>query len=197
MSDCYKTLGSLCGRAFSLVINAPEGCEPLEFFAEFSRELAQSAPSKGFLFWAIVHQDDMNDDLTLKRPHMHLVLKKGTPTKGSVIINYVNALVGCEKGVVPRWLSLDIVRNLRGALRYLVHLDNPEKTVYFADSVLTNDMEGFLTACAGELELTTGYLLSVINQCNGSRVLIAQTIGLSAYLRMRWVIGDFLKEGGY
>lgn len=75
-----------------------------------------------------LHDKDMNEDGSKKKPHYHVILIYGSPTTFS---NVSNLTVSQLKGTIPQPLE-----QVRGYYRYLTHLDNPEKYQYSPDDIL-------------------------------------------------------------
>lgn len=73
-----------------------------------------------------LHDQDMNPTGEPKKPHWHLLLMYDgvkTDEQAQVFIQSLGG-VGCE-----------VVQNIRGYARYLIHADNPEKAQYSSSSV--------------------------------------------------------------
>lgn len=68
-----------------------------------------------------LHDKDVNEDGTKKKPHWHIVLMF-TNKKSFKQIEEITKSVN---GTIPQ-----PIQNLRGMIRYLAHLDNPEKYQY-------------------------------------------------------------------
>ena len=84
----------------------------------------------------ILHDKDLNDDGTPKKAHYHVYGKFDT---ARILQSVSNAL-----GVPVS--SLRVVSSWRGAVRYTLHLDNPDKYQYLADDVVSNfEIAKFLT----------------------------------------------------
>lgn len=82
-----------------------------------------------FAQWCyILHDKDLNDDGTSKKAHYHVYGKLDTPRNPQSVANALGVGVA----------SLRVVANWRGAVRYTVHLDNPDKFHYSADDVVSN-----------------------------------------------------------
>ncbi len=85
---------------------------------------------KGFCvpcFVSPLHDKDIKEDGTLKKPHYHVqFMFDGVKTKEQVDV-LIKAIggVGCE-----------ILKSSKGYARYLCHLDNPEKAQYNKDDVI-------------------------------------------------------------
>ncbi|MDI6545795.1 replication protein [Leuconostoc suionicum] len=90
-----------------------------------------------------LHDKDVNPDGEKKKPHYHLVLNY----KGNKSFEQIDEIARALKAPIPQRIS-----SLTGAVRYLTHMDNPEKYQY--DSSLIETYGGFdLESC---LALSTG-----------------------------------------
>lgn len=77
-------------------------------------------------FISPLHDQDVNPDGELKKPHWHcMFMFEGVKTEAQV-----REIFDTFNGV-----GLEIVNSLRGYARYLCHLDNPEKYQYNVDNV--------------------------------------------------------------
>lgn len=76
----------------------------------------------------ILHDKDIGDDGTLKKAHYHVYGKLDTPRTPQSVANALGVGVA----------SLRPVSSWRGAVRYLVHLDHPDKFQYSADDIVSN-----------------------------------------------------------
>lgn len=74
-----------------------------------------------------LHDKDVNPDGTIKKPHWHIVLMFGSNKSYSQIKEIDDMLHGAEE---PQK-----VHNLKGAIRYLIHFDNPEKYQYKREDI--------------------------------------------------------------
>lgn len=93
-----------------------------------------------------LHDKDKNDDVerTDKKPHYHVILRYGSMKSFSQIREITDAL----KQRIPQK-----VKNIEGAVRYLVHIDNPDKAQYNQSDirVIGNvDIERYFTRTAAE-----------------------------------------------
>lgn len=78
-----------------------------------------------------LHDADLNGDGTEKKPHRHVLINFGLGKKKSEEQVYVNY---CRKLHATLPIAID---SERGYVRYFVHLDNPEKTQYNLDDIIT------------------------------------------------------------
>lgn len=87
--------------------------------------------------WAwIVHDKDIAEDGSVKKPHVHWVGSVANPIPLTTVSNRLT--------VPPQFV--EFVKSWKGAVRYLVHASNPEKTQYTVDEVHANFEVGRLIA---------------------------------------------------
>lgn len=85
--------------------------------------------TKYFAKWCyILHDKDFNDDGTSKKAHYHVYGNLDTPRTPQSVSNALGVGVA----------SLRAVSSWRGAVRYTIHLDHPDKYQYSADDVVAN-----------------------------------------------------------
>lgn len=90
-----------------------------------------------------LHDKDVNADGELKKPHYHVVLAYA----GNKSFDQIDELARALRAPVPQRIN-----SITGAVRYLTHMDNPEKYQYESSDIRT--FCGFdLEAC---LALSTG-----------------------------------------
>lgn len=75
-----------------------------------------------------LHDKDKNPDGTVKKVHRHILLKFGSKKSYRQVDTIVK---DCLKGPNPQ-----PVNDMRGMVRYFVHLDNPEKYQYSVDDLV-------------------------------------------------------------
>lgn len=86
-------------------------------------------------FATIVHDKDVNENGELKKEHIHWVGRKKNGSK----IETVAKVAGLKVN------EIEIVRNFKKMVRYLVHLDTPTKAQYSAEDIDCNfEIETFL-----------------------------------------------------
>lgn len=79
-------------------------------------------------FAYIVHDLDVNEQGEVKKPHIHWVGKKSSPSPLSTIANSL----GVEAN------NIEFCKSWKYSLRYLIHADNPEKYQYEPEKVTAN-----------------------------------------------------------
>ena len=81
-----------------------------------------------FKEWAYcLHDSDVNDEGELKKPHIHWV-GRGDPRTLSAVAKFL----GLKENEV------ELGKNFKALIQYLIHLNNPEKAQYSIESVVTN-----------------------------------------------------------
>lgn len=79
-----------------------------------------------------VHDQDLNGDETEKKKHIHFVIAFDGPKSYDQVKEISDAI-----GAAPP----KAVCNMRGMIRYLVHLDNPEKHQYPIEEIYTHALD--------------------------------------------------------
>lgn len=95
----------------------------------------------------ILHDRDRDATGALKTPHIHWVMRVRNPDTLPGILDELVELFN-ETGIDAEgavWcrenFSLDRVKFMPGCLRYLVHMDNPEKEAYLPSEVCLNERD--------------------------------------------------------
>lgn len=74
-----------------------------------------------------LHDKDVNPDGTIKKPHWHVILMYGGKKSYSQVLEITEML----HVPIPQK-----IQNIKGAVRYLVHTDNPEKYQYNREDII-------------------------------------------------------------
>lgn len=80
-----------------------------------------------------IHDHDVNQDGTIKKPHIHIVLN----FEGNKSYEQIKEIGESVGGVVPPEHECR-VSSIRGIVRYLIHLDNPEKYQYERSGIIAH-----------------------------------------------------------
>ena len=86
-----------------------------------------------------LHDKDVNADGEIKKAHYHVVImfdSVKTPEQAKEVFDTIGG-VGCE-----------VVKSIRGYIRYLCHLDNPEKHHYDIIDVVSMNGADFVELCS-------------------------------------------------
>lgn len=100
-----------------------------------SVEVLETLKAK-FKEWAYcLHDQDVNDDGELKKPHIHWV-GRGDPRTLSAVAKFM--------GLNDH--DIELGKNFKALIQYLIHMNNPEKYQYLPDDVVSNipDISKFL-----------------------------------------------------
>ena len=95
-----------------------------------------------------LHNEDKNDDGTIKKPHWHVVIY--FPNKA-----YLKEVQELSFGL-SKVKYVQPVKNICGMIRYLVHMDNPEKAQYKIKDIKTSggfDINQYLRTSADDFEI--------------------------------------------
>lgn len=82
----------------------------------------------------ILHDKDINEDGELKPSHVHLVFISPIGKSSDNWIEFFKKWLNVDSDAI----SIEMVKNEKACLRYLIHLDNPTKHQYSSDEVKTN-----------------------------------------------------------
>lgn len=178
-------------RKFSCVLeNEPIGKDGArinaESLEEHLKDLKTLCPCS---YWAIIHDQDKDENGEFKRNHTHVVLE--TQTRHTTL--GVARLLGEAFGIALDRVSVRETRNQNQSIRYLMHLDDYDKTPYPPFDVITDCKDALNYACCSqEQELNWETLKKAIKASKNLEGII-ERIGLKNYARYRAVIGDFIK----
>lgn len=108
--------GTVSGRHFTIVLYPDD--------PQFDAYLDNLGSSFNFL--CVLHDKDLDDDGNYKKQHLHVYFE--SPNSNPVRLSTVCNKIGVDHGV-------EIVKRKRRFLRYLLHMDEPNKTQYSVDAV--------------------------------------------------------------
>lgn len=138
--------------------------------------------------------------------HYHLVvmcnksIRNGTMAKEICeILNLpFKVLVGDTLMVNPAIHMQEAHDGCIGIIRYLTHIDSPDKKLFNVEDVVTNDAPylRFCMECDGGF-VSANSLVRVIAICEGRKSKVMEMVGLAFYNRYRWSIIDLIKEGSW
>lgn len=147
--------------------------------------------------WAwCTHDSDVNDDESLKKEHVHLVLNCKYPVRYKDIVSHL--AVPESSMTLPDANSS--VRTFRSMVRYLIHADSPKKHQYDLDKIHSNfDVSSYFDVASADKSSSSFLdLLEFMSQKGVSRrsiALYAANNGLLGYYRqyyrILWDIIDY------
>lgn len=148
------------------------------------KDLSRGLPCS---YWAIVHDQDLDEETgQIKRPHIHLVMETQTRHTCLGVVRSIADGFGINQNRV----SVRECKHLKLAIRYLTHLDDPEKAVYNPFDIIHNEQETLSEAMlSANDDLTIEALEKAIRSSRNEKEL-AYKIGLHNYNRYRATIRD-------
>jgi hypothetical protein len=112
-------------RSYGLIVPA-EWVEKEEII-EISKKISK-------FYYIIKHDKDYNIETgETKKEHYHILMTFASPLQLGTVYNKFDSIERIKLN------SLELIKNIYGAKRYLVHKDNPEKFQYEGSEVETND----------------------------------------------------------
>jgi len=143
-------------------------------------------------FYAIIlHDKDFDSNGELKRPHYHLVFEMSSPKGDQTIAKDMAKTLMLNINIISYACAL----NFCGAVRYLTHLDNPDKHSYSKSEVVYSS-EGEYQMFVNQMDFLDLDISSLLNIIKSSKSLteVYQTIGIGNATKYRWLIKDLLGE---
>lgn len=170
-------------RKFDIVISDLSRCK--NTVSDFLENLTKY----GFLYYAIIHDKDVDVNGSPIRKHLHVVIVSTKTLRVKQIIGILaDSFITNDENI-----QVQEVVSLPGSIQYLIHLNAKEKHQYSREEILTNDndnVEGYLLEQASVDKLTTKGLLDYILVQEYSRLDLIQAIGIGAYTHYHKVIDE-------
>lgn len=129
----------------------------------------------------IIHDSDVNDDGTPKTPHIHLILWAGKRKLKSKLIYDLSF----EMGINENRITVSVAKSLETNIRYLLHLDSPEKCQdYIPSDIITNCPDFVDTALTfGGNNMSGQDLYDLMKRLKFDEKEVAKYLGPSLYQR--------------
>lgn len=108
-----------------------------------------------------LHDKDLKEDGTLKKPHYHIVLMFGG-VKSYEQVAKITSEVG---GTIPQR-----VEQLRGMVRYLAHLDHPKKAQYSFDDIVCHGGADLAELCKAKTTDKYNTLKEIFDFCKVNEI---------------------------
>lgn len=136
----------------------------------------------------IIHQPETNPQIEEdKYFHLHFYATRETQT-GAKWIEEIVSIIHCE----PIQVSVEPIRNETGALRYLVHADDPQKIQYDPSLVKVRSKDA-LASFRKALEVKPTPTIAQILACTSKRE-VAELVGFKEYSKAIRVFMDLNEE---
>lgn len=154
-------------------------------FEQSLRDYVAIVPAR---YWAILHYADVNEKKEVERLHWHIVLEYYTRKTWTGVLDDLAEFLLISK----ERISVDYCKSKVLAVRYLLHLDDPEKANYLPSDVITNDYPFFVEALSRPMdELTIDDIIDIVSS-SVNEIECMKRIGLKNYARYRTAIRDII-----
>ena len=129
-------------------------------------------------YYLIRHYADLNENGELKREHYHAVIRLSKRIRKMTLIKLLSEALNISSNMI----SCEILYNKRAAIRYLIHLDNPEKYQYEELNIFTNNDSALFNILHYDISnLDTEQLIDIVKNCKGDKLEIMRVLGLKTY----------------
>lgn len=129
-------------------------------------------------YYLINHYADVNEKGELKRQHYHAVIKLCKRVRKTTIIGVLAELLGIKETLI----SCEMLFNKRAAVRYLIHLDDPNKYHYDELNIFTNNESELFNILHYDISnLDTEQLIDIVKKCDADKLEIMRVLGLKTY----------------
>lgn len=144
-------------------------------------------------FYAIIlHDEDIKNNEQV-RPHYHLVIKLNKRMRKMTLINHIAKYNEFQLEMI----QAEYMENFVLSIRYLIHLDNPEKYQYAPFQIITNTPHLVQNIVNEEIypsEITAKQLIYYVHELNYSATKILEIIGLKNFKSYAYVIKTLIDE---
>lgn len=138
----------------------------------------------------ILHDEDLDNDKDRKTIHMHVCLETHRTRKES-LINSLTELLGLPKNCISAQKCI----SERGYCRYLIHLDEDDKSYHYPPFLVkTNDSGYYLSFLTDRVENIYEEKLIEIVREERTTAKILLKIGLDNYRKYSKIISDLLRS---
>lgn len=154
-------------------------------------DIIDGVSSYGFIYYACLHNKDLDKNGELKRAHLHIVIVSMKRLRVKQLLNYFIDLCGTNHENI----QIDEIVSLVASVQYLLHINDCNKYQYPRCELLTNresDADAILIENPSTNELTTAILIDFIFNQELSRFELISAIGIGKYQHYRHTINDLL-----
>lgn len=139
----------------------------------------------------ILHNKDVDEVGELKGDHLHIVFLSPVGKSSENWLDFFEKWLNVDRDAI----SIEMVKNEKASLRYLIHLDNPSKHQYSIDEVVTN-MGDALKRCyeSANAFVTNPTLEQLKNAAQEGKEGIYKLVGLNGYEKACRVLDQIQDE---
>lgn len=121
-------------------------------------------------FVSPLHNEDVNPDGEIKKPHYHVLVMFDSPKAPDQFLEFITPIHG---------VGIEKVNSIRGYARYLCHLDNPEKAQYDKEDVICIGSCDYLESISLSSD-RYGVIRDMIDFCNSKSIILFSDLLLYA-----------------
>lgn len=169
--------------------NAETGGKTLteDFILACLRDYALIVPCK---YWAVLHDNDYNADGVLERPHFHIVIETENKKTLTGFVRDLSEIFLID----PNRVSVRETRNIISSIRYLMHMDDADKSPYLPFDIITNAQGVLIEAISRPYdELSAEDLIKVVEE-SPDKLSIIKRLGLNNFQRYARTIDIIMVE---
>lgn len=212
----YKSLKSklnLKKKAFCVRIQQYGEATGLSYNKESLTVVLDGLVLSGYLsdYFLVAHSPDFTDPMQEPISHFHMVLvfhgRQSVRTVLELVYNAINDdysrspylyCVDDQTYTVDPSIFVEPCNSLHASIRYLCHLDNPEKGIYPLSAVVTNDEDALTKFAVLTPEITVAQLEKLLELNNWSYVATIKTLDVATVNRCRNILKDLcFAHNGY
>lgn len=175
-------------KYFSVVINKPNdmtGCIP------FTQKDFANILNVMYPFYALcIHDSDLDDDGIPKTLHMHICIFRGHRCRILTLINELHSWTGYPTNCI----TVEVPKCWNRSIRYLLHLDNPEKAPYSMLELFTNNEAEVDNAMRSLVDIITYDHIERVCYDNVLLPNIIKALGMDNYNRYWRIVKAILDE---
>lgn len=139
----------------------------------------------------ILHDKDTTDEGEFKGDHIHLIFISPIGKSSENWLTFFTDWLPVDKDAI----SIEMVRNEKSCLRYLIHLDNPSKYQYKAEEVKSNMADTLKRVFESSNAFVSNPTLEQLkNAAEGGKEGIYKLVGLQGYERACRVLDQIQDE---
>lgn len=153
------------------------------------QEICDKMSSLGLIYYACLHDKDLNENGEIKRTHLHIVICSMKRLRVKQCLRYFEEI--CKTNLE----NIQIQENLSlvSSVQYLLHINDVNKHQYSRNELLTNqpsNADALLIESPKTNELTTQQLFDFIFKEKMNRLELINAIGIGKYQHYRQTIND-------
>lgn len=149
----------------------------------------QAIDQKGYQYWIIEHNKDIDSNGALIRPHYHLVINSIRRIRVKQLVNFLADIFVTNDTNIQVMECMD----LTASVQYLLHKNDTSKYQYDMDDICTNDYDNLLSMLNETISqsiVSTERLIEMIFNLDFTRLDIIKAIGIGSYQHYRGSISD-------